>query len=153
MGARSDKEHRYFNELCQLGERITELFPGALAIGAQHGHNIVGTAIALLEVLQPHGLDFEVFRERLAQAGEKPPPQPTRRRSRDSAIHPDDPHNPTADMPRPIENSKNRAAIMLGRLGGKKGGVARAARLSPERRREIAQQAARARWSKKRDTG
>ncbi len=33
--------------------------------------------------------------------------------------------------------------------GGKKGGPARAAKLSPERRREIARAAAKARWSKK----
>ena len=34
--------------------------------------------------------------------------------------------------------------------GGKKGGAARAAALSPEERREIAQKAATARWAKKR---
>ncbi len=38
------------------------------------------------------------------------------------------------------------AAIALGRLGGKKGGVARAKALSSERRKEIAQKAAQARW-------
>lgn len=42
--------------------------------------------------------------------------------------------------------AKNPAAVALGRLGGKKGGVARAAKLSPERRKEIAKNAARARW-------
>ena len=41
---------------------------------------------------------------------------------------------------------KNPAAVALGRLGGKKGGKARAAALSPEQRKEIAQRAARARW-------
>ena len=35
----------------------------------------------------------------------------------------------------------------LGRLGGLKGGKARAAKLTPERRREIAKKAAQARWS------
>ncbi|MBN1548334.1 MAG: hypothetical protein JW902_16915 [Syntrophaceae bacterium] len=44
---------------------------------------------------------------------------------------------------------KNPAAVALGRLGGLKGGKARAAKLSPRRRREIAQKAARARWHKK----
>lgn len=39
-------------------------------------------------------------------------------------------------------------AVALGKKGGAKGGPARAAALSPERRREIAQQAARARWAK-----
>ena len=41
---------------------------------------------------------------------------------------------------------KNPNAVALGRLGGKKGGKARAAKLTPERRREIARQAAAARW-------
>jgi hypothetical protein len=36
-----------------------------------------------------------------------------------------------------------------GRKGGLRGGRARADRLSPQRRSEIAQEAARARWSKK----
>ena len=44
---------------------------------------------------------------------------------------------------------KNPAAVMLGRLGGLKGGKARAAKLSPRRRSEIAQKAAKARWEKK----
>jgi len=43
---------------------------------------------------------------------------------------------------------KNQAAVELGRLGGKKGGKARAKSLSPERRSEIARQAANTRWSK-----
>lgn len=41
---------------------------------------------------------------------------------------------------------KNPAAVALGRLGGKKGGPARAARLSAEQRTEIARRAAQARW-------
>lgn len=41
---------------------------------------------------------------------------------------------------------KNPAAVALGRLGGKKGGAARAAKLTPEQRREIARKAAQARW-------
>jgi len=45
---------------------------------------------------------------------------------------------------------KNPYAASLGRLGGLKGGRARAATLSAKRRREIAAKAARARWSKKR---
>ena len=44
---------------------------------------------------------------------------------------------------------KNPAAVALGRLGGLKGGPARKEKLSPKRRRQIALQAARARWSKK----
>jgi len=41
---------------------------------------------------------------------------------------------------------KNPNAVALGHLGGLKGGKARAAALSREQRREIAQTAARARW-------
>jgi len=43
---------------------------------------------------------------------------------------------------------KNPHAQALGRLGGEKGGKARAAKLTAERRREIARIAARARWKK-----
>jgi hypothetical protein len=43
---------------------------------------------------------------------------------------------------------KNKAAQMLGKLGGLKGGKARAAALTPERRKEIASKAAKARWGK-----
>ncbi|MEQ9400139.1 MAG: hypothetical protein RJQ04_13340 [Longimicrobiales bacterium] len=39
-------------------------------------------------------------------------------------------------------------AVQLGRKGGKKGGKARAEKLSAERRSEIARKAARARWGK-----
>lgn len=44
----------------------------------------------------------------------------------------------------------SKAAAALGRLGGKKGGPARAKKLSPERRSEIARQAARSRWERTR---
>ena len=47
------------------------------------------------------------------------------------------------------EAGKNPAAVALGRLGGKKGGKARAAKLSAERRVEIARKAAQARWSER----
>jgi hypothetical protein len=43
---------------------------------------------------------------------------------------------------------KNPHAAALGRLGGLKGGHARAAKLTPRRRRAIARTAARARWAK-----
>lgn len=43
---------------------------------------------------------------------------------------------------------KNPAAVALGRLGGKKGGKARAEKLTPEERKEIARVAANARWKK-----
>jgi hypothetical protein len=43
---------------------------------------------------------------------------------------------------------KNPAAVELGRLGGLKGGKARAEKLSPKKRSEIAKKAAQARWSR-----
>ena len=65
-------------------------------------------------------------------------------------------HAPTALVAvlQPISQSdslqKNPHAAALGRLGGQRGGPARAARLSPKRRREIARKAALARWKGKR---
>ena len=44
------------------------------------------------------------------------------------------------------EKKKNPAAVALGKLGGAKGGPARAAALTPEKRAEIAAKAAKARW-------
>jgi hypothetical protein len=52
----------------------------------------------------------------------------------------------------PLEDQdvvKNPAAVALGRLGGKKGGKARAAKLSPAKRKAIAKKAALARWKEK----
>jgi hypothetical protein len=43
---------------------------------------------------------------------------------------------------------KNPAAVALGRLGGLKGGPARAKKLSLKKRKEIAIKAAKTRWSK-----
>lgn len=43
-------------------------------------------------------------------------------------------------------DGKDPAAVELGRRGGLKGGKARAAKLSPEQRSEIAKKAAAARW-------
>jgi hypothetical protein len=43
---------------------------------------------------------------------------------------------------------KNPAAVALGRLGGLKGGQARAKKLSAKRRKEIARKAANTRWGK-----
>lgn len=44
---------------------------------------------------------------------------------------------------------KNPAAVALGKLGGKKGGPARARVLTPEQRRDIAKKAALTRWRRK----
>lgn len=48
--------------------------------------------------------------------------------------------------PVPEEPKKNPAAVALGRLGGLKGGKARAAKLSKKRKVEIAKKAAKKRW-------
>lgn len=65
----------------------------------------------------PNELAFSVYLEAI---GEVPPPDP--------------------------ESQKNPAAVALGKLGGAKGGKARAAKLTPEERRESARKAALARW-------
>jgi hypothetical protein len=49
----------------------------------------------------------------------------------------------------PAVKPKNPAAVELGRLGGLKGGAARAAKLTPRKRSQIAAKAAKARWGKK----
>lgn len=48
------------------------------------------------------------------------------------------------------EPEKNPNAVALGRLGGLRGGKARADRLTPPQRSAIARVAARSRWDKKR---
>jgi hypothetical protein len=50
----------------------------------------------------------------------------------------------------PADDGKNPAAVALGRLGGLKGGKARAKALSAKRRRAIAKKAVTARWEKRR---
>jgi hypothetical protein len=47
----------------------------------------------------------------------------------------------------PDYGNKNPHAVELGRLGGIKGGPARAAKLSAKKRSEIAKRAAQSRWS------
>jgi len=76
------------------------------------------------------------------------------------AIHPKRPRDPNqlAKMVLDIavgeiedadpNEGKSAKAVKAGWMGGKKGGRARAENLSPERRREIAQIAARVRWKK-----
>ena len=58
----------------------------------------------------------------------------------------------TADEPddegQAEDSAKNPAAVALGRLGGLKGGRARALKLSAEERSAIARKAAAARWKK-----
>ena len=73
---------------------------------------------------------------------------------RSSKKPPDDPNSAAASILAQItegdqsDHVKNPAAQALGRLGGLKGGKARAAALTPEQRKETAIKAARARWEK-----
>ena len=53
----------------------------------------------------------------------------------------------TGEIPRQ-ESQKNPAAVALGRLGGLKGGKARAESMTPEKRSEIAKKAAAKRWGR-----
>jgi hypothetical protein len=52
--------------------------------------------------------------------------------------------------PTPEEQGKNAAAVARGKAGGPKGGRARAMKLAPEQRTEIARLAAQTRWKKSR---
>ena len=70
--------------------------------------------------------------------------------------HPQDPNQAAAWIVKaatsknpPKIDGKNPAAVALGKLGGLKGGKARAMKLSKEQRKQIAQTAARARWSRR----
>lgn len=52
----------------------------------------------------------------------------------------------TGETPPEPPSEKNPAAVTLGRLGGLKGGAARAKKLTSEQRKEIARKAAQKRW-------
>lgn len=52
-------------------------------------------------------------------------------------------------QPENIDEGKNPAAVALGKLGGAKGGKARAAKMTPEERKESARKAAVTRWSRR----
>jgi hypothetical protein len=53
-----------------------------------------------------------------------------------------------SEATRDPDEGKDPAAVSLGRRGGLKGGKARAAKLTPELKSEIAKKAAAARWRK-----
>jgi len=55
----------------------------------------------------------------------------------------------TGDKPAELPDTRNPAAVALSKLGASKGGHARAAALSPAKRRAIAKKAVAARWGKK----
>lgn len=48
-----------------------------------------------------------------------------------------------------LEDTRNPAAVALGKLGSSKGGKARALSLTAQQRKEIARKAAKVRWEKK----
>ncbi len=54
----------------------------------------------------------------------------------------------TQGKPKPEPDTRDPAAVELGRRGGLKGGKARAAKLTPKQRSDIARKAAQARWKK-----
>jgi hypothetical protein len=63
------------------------------------------------------------------------------------ASKPEDVNEVAFRVLREATGEKNPAAVALGRLGGKKGGPARAAKLSPKKRSQIARKAAMKRWA------
>lgn len=77
-------------------------------------------------------------------------PDRSRKRPRDlNALAASIVNDATAEeKPEPADDGKDPAAVALGRRGGLKGGQARAARLTPEQRSDIARKAAAARWSR-----
>ena len=76
----------------------------------------------------PNQLAHQIFLESIGEA---------------TKLDPSAAQEPTADP------NKNPHAVALGRLGGLKGGAARAAKLAPKKRSQIAAKAAKARWDKK----
>jgi len=54
----------------------------------------------------------------------------------------------TGQAPPEPPDTRNPAAVALSKLGAAKGGKARAQKLSPKRRSEIAKRAARSRWGR-----
>lgn len=57
-------------------------------------------------------------------------------------------HDPQAIVEEVKDSGRNPAAVALGRLGGRKGGKARAESLTAKERKKIAKKAAAARWKK-----
>lgn len=56
---------------------------------------------------------------------------------------PEEPPQPTEEL---SPQERHEIAVKLGRLGGRKGGPVRSAKLTAEQRKEIAKKAAQARW-------
>ena len=79
---------------------------------------------------RPHDLNQRAASTVARATGEEPEPEP------ESVV-----------VTEPTPEERHAAAVALGRLGGKKGGPARAKKLTPEQRSENARKAARARWN------
>jgi hypothetical protein len=77
----------------------------------------------------------------------KPPNDPNQLAAAIVAVATGEPQG--AEEPAPDLQGKDPAAVSLGRRGGLKGGPARAKKLSPKKRKEIAKNAAKARWKGK----
>jgi hypothetical protein len=76
-------------------------------------------------------------------------PERSRKRPRDLNELASEIVDEATEGPKPEpEDTRDPAAVKLGRRGGLKGGKARARKLSAKRRREIARKAARARWGR-----
>ena len=69
----------------------------------------------------------------------------------DEATEPETKEKPQEEE-KPEDTGKNPAAVALGRLGGLKGGKARAKNMTPEERKEAASKAAKARWNKNKNS-
>jgi hypothetical protein len=54
----------------------------------------------------------------------------------------------TGEVSDEVEDKRNPAAVALGKLGGAKGGKARAKSLTAKQRKDIAKKAAQSRWKK-----
>jgi hypothetical protein len=85
--------------------------------------------------------------KRSSKRGERPPRDPNEAAARLVRLAAGEEDEPAAE-PEPTPPGKNPAAVALGRLGGKKGGKARAKALSKEERSAIARLAAQRRWQK-----
>jgi hypothetical protein len=83
------------------------------------------------------------------RSSKTPPDEPTQELAREPTAQPA--AEPVREASAETTDGKNPAAVALGKLGGKKGGPARAAKLTKEQRAEIARKAARARWGKPAD--
>jgi len=77
------------------------------------------------------------------------PKRSSKKKAKKEAPEPDVNELAASIIEKATAEGKNPAAVMLGRLGGLKGGKARAKKLTAKQRSEIARNAAKKRWSMK----